>query len=606
MNTNEVLKKIRKCNMNKPFIFISYSSKDSAVVWRDVLEFQNRGYNVWLDEINLDKRNDTWKTDAKGAIEDKDCKLVVFYVSRNSLTSRPCYEEMLTTKSRTTQAMHRGNEVKYIAVDVEPINNIMDFKQDISNEILDGELSKDEQKKIVTLIDEFISDFFNSNNDRVRIKHKKEQNRARDYYDDIINCLPREALIYEPVITTEENIVEELIFDFGDEDADLIEEEYIYINKESSNVTEEQSDIIKECDLFFQGAKAIQNEKGITVLKGSLISTKTADSCPEKAKKLREEAIQSGELVVMGNDYQLTVDKFFKTTSGAATFVSGYSISGSVAWKSKTSTYTPKESKSDIKEMIQDGQIAINAKVYVKGNQSDIGTVTENGYILYKGQNVTLNQYVLLVLGPGSRNAYQYVCEMNSGKTLSDLRNGKEDIEIEEKKKDPVKAQSVSFTLESVCDDSITIGDIRKKFEDNLVAFSFRNIREGMPRGGKGAMDYAMAAILSGCNEVKKDSPVYQINYYSYVVSDPDNKKEGAGLGATWTWSSNCRKVLGLEKSGQIPSEINEFFENLSETTTLREIEQAFINNQIEAYQTKKNELVVEAIQRIYTFLKDN
>ena len=42
-----IINKIRKCDMSKPFIFVSYSNMDYELVHQDVLEFQRRGYNVW-------------------------------------------------------------------------------------------------------------------------------------------------------------------------------------------------------------------------------------------------------------------------------------------------------------------------------------------------------------------------------------------------------------------------------------------------------------------------------------------------------------------------------------------------------------------------------
>lgn len=151
----------------------------------------------------------------------------------------------------------------------------------------------------------------------------------------------------------------------------------------------------------------------------------------------------------------------------------------------------------------------------------------------------------------------------------------------------------------------VSIGEIRKVFENSQRAKEFRPIRESMPRGGKGAMDYAMAAILGGCNGVKESSPEYQINYYSCVVASMENKKEGAGLGATWTWSSNCRKTLGLEKAGQIPKEYNDYFRNLSDCLTLQELKKDFISGDKAPYvlEEKKKELVLNAIDKISDFM---
>ena len=69
MELTEVLREIRPCNTENPYIFISYSSEDKDLVWRDVLEFQRRGYNIWIDEKNLDKTQDSWRYNALPAIK---------------------------------------------------------------------------------------------------------------------------------------------------------------------------------------------------------------------------------------------------------------------------------------------------------------------------------------------------------------------------------------------------------------------------------------------------------------------------------------------------------------------------------------------------------
>ena len=84
MQLSDVLKAIQPCDMDQPYIFISYSAKDQERVWQDVLRFQQMGYNVWLDEKNLDKTQASWRSDALSAIRDMNCSLLVFYVSRNS------------------------------------------------------------------------------------------------------------------------------------------------------------------------------------------------------------------------------------------------------------------------------------------------------------------------------------------------------------------------------------------------------------------------------------------------------------------------------------------------------------------------------------------
>lgn len=148
-----------------------------------------------------------------------------------------------------------------------------------------------------------------------------------------------------------------------------------------------------------------------------------------------------------------------------------------------------------------------------------------------------------------------------------------------------------------------TIGSVRAAFSDPETVRRFKPVRENMPWGGKGAMDYAMASVLGGCNAVKADSPVYQINYYLYAVAS-GGEKDGS-LGATWTWSSNCRKVLGLEKSGQIPDTYNDCFRWMNESVTLQQIGERFASAEEEAFQTIKNGLVITGLNRLSEFLAD-
>ena len=117
------------------FIFISYSSNDRELVQQDVLEFQRRGYNVWLDERNLDKAKSSWKEDALKAIQNYNSILLIFYVSRHSLTSEACYNELNETMSEITKGRHRRRELKFIAVEAEPIGDMLQFADEVDSDL---------------------------------------------------------------------------------------------------------------------------------------------------------------------------------------------------------------------------------------------------------------------------------------------------------------------------------------------------------------------------------------------------------------------------------------------------------------------------------------
>jgi len=395
----QIINKIRKCDMSKPFIFISYSSHDKELVQQDVLEFQRRGYNVWLDERNLDKTKSSWAEDALKAIQNYNSILLIFYVSRHSLTSEACYNELNETMSEITKGRHRRRELKFIAVEAEPIGDMLQFADEVDNDL--RITSKDmevTQAKIDTL-SEFMKRFFDNNNARVRVKCKNDPSRAGklDYYDDIL-----------------------------------------------------------------------------------------LNYCSEA----KNQPVQSAEAAPVSAPVMTSA---IPTASPASPAVK-----------------KPRGEKS----------ASIHAKPF--------GTV--------------------------------------------DAAMG-----------------------------HISLMDIRKRFSDAETVRAFRAVREDMPWGGKGAMDYLMAALLGGCNQVTKNSPPYQINYYLYAVASGEQK--GDTLGATWTWSSNCRKVLGLERSGQIPDEINQYFSDLDSSAALYDVAVCFQEAEEPPFQTLKNDLILHAAAKLDLFL---
>ena len=192
-DTNELLRQIKPCGEGKNYIFVSYSSADRDVVYRDVLEFQRQGYNVWLDEKNLDKTKASWKQDALKAIQNWRCRLLVFYVSKNSLISRPCYDELMTTRDEVTRKLHGFKDLKFIAVEVERFHDILQYKEQTAQALYNSEIDQDKcLDKINTLCD-FVDHFFNGNNERVRIHARGSVGDDGRYYASILGTFPEEA-----------------------------------------------------------------------------------------------------------------------------------------------------------------------------------------------------------------------------------------------------------------------------------------------------------------------------------------------------------------------------------------------------------------------------
>jgi len=86
---------------DKPYIFISYAHKDSGIVVPLVQAMQNSGYRVWFDmgiEVGTEWSNDI-------AAHLRDCALFVAFISKNSVGSENCLDEIAYAKSHQKPAL---------------------------------------------------------------------------------------------------------------------------------------------------------------------------------------------------------------------------------------------------------------------------------------------------------------------------------------------------------------------------------------------------------------------------------------------------------------------------------------------------------------------
>lgn len=131
------------------------------------------------------------------------------------------------------------------------------------------------------------------------------------------------------------------------------------------------------------------------------------------------------------------------------------------------------------------------------------------------------------------------------------------------------------------------------------VLGQLRRDGERFPRQ-RAIFDYAMLALLGGCNAM---SHPYQQNYYDMAVATGDGKRPGAKRTADWTWSSNARKVVGLEKSGRLNAEFNDPFEQLAGETTLAQVREDFVRDNAPHCHTRDNAAVARVFDVLFEVL---
>lgn len=81
-----------KINSDQNFIFISYSHKDYKQVYSDIANLYYSGVSFWYDK-GL-HAGEVWKETALNRISDPCCCGVIFYISENSFSSKPIWNEI--------------------------------------------------------------------------------------------------------------------------------------------------------------------------------------------------------------------------------------------------------------------------------------------------------------------------------------------------------------------------------------------------------------------------------------------------------------------------------------------------------------------------------
>lgn len=180
---------IMPCDLNRPFAFISYSSRDKERVWADVYYLQKKGYNLWID-TNLKATDSTWKEAALTAISNINCEMVIFYLSESSAVSVPCLNELNRCEEPETLATHNGHRVPLLVVDVKEVRDIAEFRNDVFRQIKENPDFDAQEKNLkaatlTTLMDRNIP-----NNDKLRILSACKRAEA-DYYGEIQKYLDR-------------------------------------------------------------------------------------------------------------------------------------------------------------------------------------------------------------------------------------------------------------------------------------------------------------------------------------------------------------------------------------------------------------------------------
>ncbi len=101
---SDIFDRIKPYDMNRDFVFVSYSKKDKDIVYPLIENLQKMGCNIWIDKELKTTAGTSWQDSALEAIANEKCIAILFMASKNSLTSAPVFAELVWSQ--------QGNEVR--------------------------------------------------------------------------------------------------------------------------------------------------------------------------------------------------------------------------------------------------------------------------------------------------------------------------------------------------------------------------------------------------------------------------------------------------------------------------------------------------------------
>lgn len=184
------------CLEDKPYAFISYRRADREYVWRDVCELQKYDYNIWIDINEIHAEDPPWNEKARSRIEDKNCKLFVFYISENSVISGNCLEELRIWENAKAKRKADGEDFPMIRIEVKPVEKVWKLCSRICREIeADTKLGDDTKQIRIETMTELMGRYCpNENEYRIASRDVPGERRTCGYIEEIEECFNRNGL----------------------------------------------------------------------------------------------------------------------------------------------------------------------------------------------------------------------------------------------------------------------------------------------------------------------------------------------------------------------------------------------------------------------------
>ena len=250
MTMDEIRKMIKGPDIDKPYAFVSYSSKDKDVVYRDVVELQKLGVNLWIDKGLDCHAGKEWDKVALGKMKDLNCRSIIFYLSTSSIGSAPVCAELFYSRSSEVKDYNQSKELNFIPINL--VQNLENMEYWIGNKMIaiygriniseeERQFLKEDYLEIPTKAKlDYVFDIcrliykgiFNSSNNHIRIDGAKEHGES--YFELIIENIKTqcpEILLKEQISLLTDEALKEVGRQIVDLSANNVENIFVNIDK---------------------------------------------------------------------------------------------------------------------------------------------------------------------------------------------------------------------------------------------------------------------------------------------------------------------------------------------------------------------------------------
>ncbi len=100
---------------DQPYIFVSYSHSDAELVYPEIAQLREAGFNIWYDEGI--SPGSTWRDEVALALTQ--CKIFLYFITPRSVASSNCLKEVNFSLSRERKILAVHLEATELPVGLE-------------------------------------------------------------------------------------------------------------------------------------------------------------------------------------------------------------------------------------------------------------------------------------------------------------------------------------------------------------------------------------------------------------------------------------------------------------------------------------------------------